>query len=166
MSLTNDFIIGYFTFFAALSIASALYITRQKNVFYSAVALAFLGISVAAMIALINTSSYAFYAAFHILLYVGATVVFLAISLVMFRGINVREVQIPWAPVIAFIVGMLIFIDLILSFSSITPPSVTSSFNLQTLANEILQNYWFPTIIIIIALLTTMIEAITLARRD
>ena len=166
MSLTSEFIIGFFTFFGALSIASALYITRQKNVFYAAVSLAFLGISVAAMIALINTSSYSFYAAFHILLYVGATVVFLTISLVMFRGLNVREISVPWAPVIAVVAGMLIFIDLISSFSGITPSASVSSFSLQTLANDILQNYWFPAIIIIIALLTTMIEAITLARRD
>jgi len=165
MSLTNDFVIGFFTFFGVISIVASLFITRQKNVFYAAVALVFLGISVAAMIALLNTS-YSFYSAFHILLYVGSTVVFLAISLVMFRGLDVKEVKVPWAPLVALVVGVLIFLDLAVSFSSITPSTVVSSFSLQTLANEILQNYWFPAIIIIIALLTTMIEAITLARRD
>jgi len=165
MSLTNDFVIGFFTFFGVISIVASLFITRQKNVFYAAVALVFLGISVAAMIALLNTS-YSFYSAFHILLYVGSTVVFLAISLVMFRGLDVKEVKVPWAPLVALVVGILIFLDLSVSFSSITPSTVVSSFSLQTLANDILQNYWFPAIIIIIALLTTMIEAITLARRD
>jgi len=165
MSLTNDFVIGFFTFFGVISIVASLFITRQKNVFYAAVALVFVGISVAAMIALLN-ASYSFYSAFHILLYVGSTVVFLAISLVMFRGLDVKEVKVPWAPLVALVVGVLIFLDLAVSFSSVTPSTVVSSFSLQTLANEILQNYWFPAIIIIIALLTTMIEAITLARRD
>jgi len=165
MSLTNDFAIGFFTFFGAISIASALFITRQKNVFYAAIGLVFLGISVAAMIALLNVS-YSFYSAFHILLYVGSTVVFLTISLVMFRGLNVKEIKVPWAPFVALIVGALIFFDLVISFSSTTPSLTATQFSLQTLANDILQNYWFPAIIIIIALLTTMIEAITLARRD
>jgi len=165
MSLTNDFVIGFFTFFGVISIISAIFITRQKNVFYAAIGLVFVGISVAAMIALLNTS-YSFYSAFHILLYVGSTVVFLAVSLVMFRGLNVKEIKVPWAPMVALVVGVLIFLDLVVSFSSITPSAVVSSFSLQTLANDILQNYWFPAIIIIIALLTTMIEAITLARRD
>jgi len=165
MSLTNDFVIGIFTFFGVISIVAALFITRQKNVFYAAIALVFVGISVAAMIALLNTS-YSFYSAFHVLLYVGSTVVFLAVSLVMFRGLNVREIKVPWAPLVALIVGALIFLDIVVSFSRITPSTVVSSFSIQTLANDILQNYWFPAIIIIIALLTTMIEAITLARRD
>ena len=165
MSLTNDFAIGFFTFFGVISIASALFITKQKNVFYAAIGLVFLGISVAAMIALLN-ASYSFYSAFHILLYVGSTVVFLTISLVMFRGLNVKEIKVPWAPLVALVVGAFIFLDLIASFSSITPSTTVTQFSLQTLANDILQNYWFPAIIIIIALLTTMIEAITLARRD
>ncbi|BFH72618.1 NADH-quinone oxidoreductase subunit J [Sulfurisphaera javensis] len=165
MSLTSDFEISFFIFFGVISITSALFITRQKNVFYAAIGLVFLGISVAAMIALINVS-YAFYSAFHILLYVGSTVVFLAISLVMFRGLNVKEVKIPWAPVVALVVGVFIFVDLLITFSGITPVSSLQAFSLQTLANDILQNYWFPAIILIIALLTTMIEAISLARRD
>lgn len=165
MSLMSDFELGFFTFFGVVSIVSALFITRQKNVFYAAIGLAFLGISVAAMIALINPS-YSFYSAFHILLYVGSTVVFLAISLVMFRGLNVKEIKVPWAPLVALVVGVLVFLDLVITFSSITPVTQVSSISLQTLANDILQNYWFPTVIIIIALLTTMIEAITLARRD
>jgi len=165
MSLTNDFVIGFFTFFGVISIISAIFITRQKNVFYAAIGLVFVGISVAAMIALLNTS-YSFYSAFHILLYVGSTVVFLAVSLVMFRGLDVKEIKVPWAPLVALVVGVLIFLDLVVSFSNVAPSAVVSSFSLQTLANDILQNYWFPAIIIIIALLTTMIEAITLARRD
>ncbi|GAA5418246.1 NADH-quinone oxidoreductase subunit J family protein [Sulfurisphaera tokodaii] len=165
MSLMSDFQVSFFVFFGIISIASALFITRQKNVFYAAIGLIFLGISVAAMIALINFA-YSFYSAFHILLYVGSTVVFLAISLVMFRGLNVKEVKISWAPIIALLVGVFVFIDIFATFSSITPVSTLEVFSLQTLANEILQNYWFPALILIIALLTTMIEAISLARRD
>lgn len=165
MSLMNDFEISFFAFFGIISIVSALFITKQRNVFYAAIGLVFLGISVAAMIALINVS-YAFYSAFHILLYVGSTVVFLAISLVMFRGLNVKETKISWAPFVALTVGVFVFIDFLTAFSSITPVLPSQTFSLQTLANEILQDYWFPALILIIALLTTMIEAISLARRD
>ena len=166
MYQTNDYQIGLFVLFSVFSIASALFITRQKNVFYASVGLAFLGISVAVLIALLSPSTYAFYSAFHLLLYVGSAVVFLAISLVMFRGLEVKEVQIPWAGVAALVVGALVFISLFITFSTLSSSSPQVTFSLVQFANTFLQKYWFPAVILVVALLTTLIEALSLARGE
>ncbi|BCU69337.1 NADH-quinone oxidoreductase subunit J [Stygiolobus caldivivus] len=167
MYQTNDFQLSLFIIFSVFSIASALFITRQRNVFYASVGLAFLGIATAVLIALLNPSAYAFYSAFHLFLYVGSAVVFLSISLVVFRGLEVREVQIPWAGLVALVVGALTFLGLFVTFTSLTGIKYTPvTFNLVQFANTFLQQYWFPTVILVIALLTTMIEALSLARGE
>ncbi|AWR97624.1 NADH-quinone oxidoreductase subunit J [Acidianus sulfidivorans JP7] len=163
MNLSLDLIL--FLFFSIISISSAIFIVTSKNVFYAAVTLAFLGISIAVLIALIAPNSYSIYSAFHLLLYVGATVVFLSVSLVMFRGLNVKQINVPWASFLAIIATGAIFVVVVLSLTTIKV-SLPSSLNLQELANTILSQYWFPAIVLVIGLLTTLIEAITLARRD
>ncbi|MEM4001595.1 MAG: NADH-quinone oxidoreductase subunit J, partial [Saccharolobus sp.] len=54
MYLQTSEIIQYilFAFFGIMAIAFSIYIVRAKNVFYGAVSLAFLGLSIAALIAL------------------------------------------------------------------------------------------------------------------
>ena len=152
--------------FSAFSIASALYIVRQKVVFYSAVALAFLGFSVAALIALLSPQAYGIYSVFHLLLYVGATVTFLAITLVLFRGIEAKPQATPGVVsgiVIAVLVGLAtVFLLSPYLSGSFTPPK---PLDLTALANELLEQYWFPIVVLIVGLLTTVIEAIALARR-
>ncbi|EHP68802.1 MAG: NADH-quinone oxidoreductase subunit J [Metallosphaera yellowstonensis] len=154
-----------FLVFSVTALASALFIVNSKNVFYAAVSLAFLGLSIAVLIADLNPAAYSLYSVFHIILYVGATVVFLSVSLVMFRGLEVREIRTPWAPVISLLAAVAFFSVLVLSTSSIAisaPPSP----DLQTLGERMISQYWFPAIVLIVGLLTTMIEAIALARRD
>jgi len=153
-----------FFIFSAFSVASALYIVTSKNIFYSAVNLAFLGISIAVIIALLSPS-FAIYSVIHLLLYVGATVVFLVLSLVMFRGILIRESRVRWAPIVSVILTILIFITVLSNLPSSSAIS-SLSVNLTTLSTELLYKYWFPIIVIIIALITTIIEAISIARRD
>ncbi len=165
MSLMNDFQIGIFIFFSIVTIAFSIFIVKSKNVFYSAISLAFLGISIAILIADISPVAYSLYSAFHLLLYVGATVVFMSISLVMFRGIRVKEINISWAPIIAILTSVVIFSVVLISISSL-PSRSPSPISLEQLGLDILQKYWFPAVILIIGLLTTMIEAISLARRD
>jgi NADH-quinone oxidoreductase subunit J len=83
----------------------------------------------------------------------------------MFRGLEVREIRTPWAPVISLLAAVAFFSVLVLSTSSIAisaPPSP----DLQTLGERMISQYWFPAIVLIVGLLTTMIEAIALARRD
>ncbi|MBW9141060.1 MAG: NADH-quinone oxidoreductase subunit J [Candidatus Aramenus sp.] len=165
MSLTSDFQLGIFAFFSVVAMASAIFIVRARNVFYSAIALAFLGVSVAILIADISPEAYSIYSAFHLLLYVGATVVFLSISLVMFKGIDVKEGRIPWSGLLSVIATAVIFIVILVTVGNL--PSISpKTVDLQSLAVEILQGYWFPAIILVIGLLTTVIEAISLARRE
>ncbi|BCS91590.1 hypothetical protein L3N51_01006 [Metallosphaera sp. J1] len=161
----SDLQIGIFFLFSIFALATALFIVNSKNVFYSAVSLAFLGISVAVLIADLDPEAYSLYSAFHLLLYVGATVVFLSISLVMFRGLEVKEVRTPWAPAMALLSAVAFFAVLVLSTSSITPVQV-QPLNLAVIGEKIVSQYWFPAVVLVIALLTTMIEALSLARRD
>ncbi|MQL55184.1 NADH-quinone oxidoreductase subunit J family protein [Acidianus ambivalens] len=153
-----------FLFFSIISISSAIFIVSSKNLFYAAISLAFLGVSIAVLIALISFQ-YSLYSVFHLLLYVGATVVFLSISLVMFKGLEVRQINIAWAPIVAGVSAVLIFIAVVLSLSGVQVSQV-GEINLQTLSSIILEKYWFPAVVLVVGLLTTLIEAITLARRD
>ncbi|AEE94075.1 NADH-ubiquinone/plastoquinone oxidoreductase chain 6 [Acidianus hospitalis W1] len=153
-----------FLFFSIISISSAIFIVSSKNLFYAAISLAFLGVSIAVLIALISFQ-YSLYSVFHLLLYVGATVVFLSISLVMFKGLEVRQINIAWAPIVAGVSAVLIFIAVVLSLSEVQLGQV-GEINLQTLSSIILEKYWFPAVVLVVGLLTTLIEAITLARRD
>lgn len=165
MSPSDELSLGLFLIFSVLSIASAIFIVTSRNVFYAAVTLAFLGISVAALIAIMAPDSYSLYSAFHLLLYVGAAVVFLAISLVMFRALEVKQVNIRWAPIMAILSSIAIFAVVVLSLTSINV-AIPQPLDLSHLGEIILTNYWFPAIILVIGLLTTLIEAIALARRD
>jgi NADH-quinone oxidoreductase subunit J len=153
-----------FLFFSIISISSSIFIVSSKNLFYAAISLAFLGVSIAVLIALISFQ-YSLYSVFHLLLYVGATVVFLSISLVMFKGLEVRQINIAWAPIVAGVSAVLIFIAVVLSLSGVQLGQV-GEINLQTLSSIILEKYWFPAVVLVIGLLATLIEAITLARRD
>ena len=63
----SDFQIGIFFLFSIFALATALFIVNSKNVFYSAVSLAFLGISVAVLIADLDPEAYSLYSAFHLL---------------------------------------------------------------------------------------------------
>ncbi|MDT7900379.1 MAG: NADH-quinone oxidoreductase subunit J [Acidianus sp.] len=153
-----------FLFFSIISISSSIFIVSSKNLFYAAISLAFLGVSIAVLIALISFQ-YSLYSVFHLLLYVGATVVFLSISLVMFKGLEVRQINIAWAPIVAGVSAVLIFIAVVLSLSGVQLGQVRE-INLQTLSSIILEKYWFPAVVLVVGLLTTLIEAITLARRD
>ncbi|MCY0874403.1 NADH-quinone oxidoreductase subunit J [Acidianus infernus] len=153
-----------FLFFSIISISSAIFIVSSKNLFYAAISLAFLGVSIAVLIALISFQ-YSLYSVFHLLLYVGATVVFLSISLVMFKGLEVRQINTAWAQVVAGVSAVLIFIAVVLSLSGVQVSQV-GEINLQTLSSIILEKYWFPAVVLVVGLLTTLIEAITLARRD
>jgi len=157
---------GVTALLAAFAIASAITIVKQKVVLYSAVALAFLGFSTAALIALLSPSAYGIYSVFHVLLYVGATVTFIALTIVLFRGIDVKPspsagvaLGVVIAVLVAVVTAILIYPSV--QASSTVPPALS----LTELANQLLEAYWFPIVVLIVGLITTVIEALALARR-
>jgi hypothetical protein len=83
----------------------------------------------------------------------------------MFKGLEVRQINIAWAPIVAGVSAVLIFIAVVLSLSGVQLGQV-GEINLQALSSIILEKYWFPAVVLVVGLLTTLIEAITLARRD
>lgn len=153
-----------FIIFGAMAVASAAIIVTQKDIYYSAVALAPLGFSIAGIIAILAPQAYGIYSAFHILLYVGAAVVFLGVSLVMFRGIFIKEKRVPWAIAIASLSFVIIVLSLVIPLSQITYSTV-GTVSIEKLGNLILVDYWFPIFILIVGLVTTLVEALALARR-
>lgn len=166
MFLTSEILqIVIFAIFSIVSIISAIFILNSRNIFYSAVALAFLGISIAVLIADLAPASYSIYSAFHILLYVGATVVFLSVSMVIFKDLYVRQEQVTPSGIAVAVSAVVLFLAVILGLSSSSSPQI-SPVSLQQLADDLLSGFWFPAVVLVIALLTTLIEAITLARRD
>ncbi len=166
MYLTSDLLqIVIFGIFSIVSLISAIFILNSKNIFYSAVALAFLGISIAVLIADLAPASYSIYSAFHILLYVGATVVFLSVSMVIFKDLYARQEKVTPAGIAVAVVAVVLFLAVVLGISS-SPSTQLAPVSLQELADDLLNGFWFPAVVLVIALLTTLIEAITLARRD
>ena len=65
----------------------------------------------------------------------------------------------------ALLSAVAFFAVLVLSTSSITPVQI-QPLNLAVVGEKIVSQYWFPAVVLVIALLTTMIEALSLARRD
>jgi hypothetical protein len=97
---------------------------------------------------------------------VGATVTFIALTIVLFRGIDVKPstsagvaLGVVIAVLVAVVTAILIYPSV--QASSTVPPALS----LTELANQLLDAYWFPIIVLIVGLITTVIEALALARR-
>ncbi|MUN28358.1 NADH-quinone oxidoreductase subunit J family protein [Sulfuracidifex metallicus] len=166
MFLTSELLqLIIFGIFSVVSLIAAVYIINSKNVFYAAVSLAFLGIAIAVLIADLAPASYSIYSAFHILLYVGATVVFLSISMVIFKDLYVKQERVTPSGIAVAVTAVALFLAVIFGLSSSSGTNVPPV-SLQELATDLLTSFWFPAIVLVVALLTTLIEAITLARRD
>jgi NADH-quinone oxidoreductase subunit J len=170
MSLTSEvghyLYLGVTVLLSAFAVASAITIVKQRVVLYSAVALAFLGFAVAGLAALLSPGAYGIYSVFHVLLYVGATVTFIALTIVLFRGIDVKP-----SPTAGTILGIAVaFLVAVVTVVAVYPVtqgtfSQPQALDLVELANQLLGTYWFPIVVLIVGLVTTVIEALALARR-
>ena len=83
----------------------------------------------------------------------------------MFKDLEIKLPKKYTAIVAGGIITILFLAVIYISLAQVSIVSVRP-INFQILANNLLEVYWFPIIILIIALLTTLIEAISLARRD
>ena len=152
------------TIAAIVALASAILVVRLKDLVYASVSLAVLGLSTAVIAALLG---YGIVAAFLVIVYVGAAVMFIIVSMSMLGG----EVHESWdhdrgsiaagfaaaALAIAFLGGGL--------YSLYRPPGGAS---LSEIAGFILDeaNGIAPAVFIVLAgLAATILEAIAVARR-
>lgn len=150
--------------FALASIAlivSSILVIKHKSIVYSAFFLSITGMSNAVLFALLG---YPFISLFHLAVYVGAAVTFILFTVVMFREVGKVEAS---AVGLSLIASILIALALIRIFvEGWSSPLKVVSVSYVDMAIVMLRTYWFPVLIATIALVTTLIEAITLARRE
>ena len=158
-ALPLDLIVFGITGAAALT--SAVMVVKHRSLVYAAVFLALLGVSNAAFFAMLG---YSFISLFHIAVYVGASVTFILFSITMFR--KVPSVEAP-AKALAVASGVLAVLALAYVFYTyLESPTSTVTVTYRELSRLFVERYRFPLIVASIALVTTMIEGITLARRE
>lgn len=154
-------LLGAFSSLAIALIVFAVLVVGQKSLIYSAMSLGLLGMANAGLFAFLG---YTLIAVFHLAVYIGAAVIFIMFSVTMFREVPDIEVS---SKILAAITVPLITIILIYIYS----PYLNETFKLQYFAYKeisslFLTRYWFPLVITGLALVTTLIEGITLARME
>lgn len=139
----------------------SIFVVFHPSLVYGAISLGFLGMVNAGLFILLG---FTFVGLFHLLVYVGAAVVFILFVVTMFRVVPTVEFR---AKSLAVIIASLLAFSLALVFWSYSGVPVNpQSFSLQDLSNMFVENYWFPLLVTALALVTTLIEGITLARRE
>lgn len=161
IALTFDAGIVLFLIFAAVAIISAILVVEHKSLIYSAVFLAILGMANAALFVLLG---FIFLALFFISVYIGAAVTFILFSVTMFNEAPKVETSVRIVAIISVVlVAVLLTLGFGLHLSSGNPLSYISYRDLASLLTE---KYGFALVIAALTLITTLIEAITIARRE
>ncbi|MCE4623878.1 MAG: NADH-quinone oxidoreductase subunit J [Caldisphaeraceae archaeon] len=143
------------------SIAAAYYVVKIKDLVYASVMLDVLASIIASMLALIG---YGIVAAFQVLIYVGAAVMFIIITISMIgaRGKETKE------PFLGFITGTFLSIAIIIIvmggglFKLYARPGYVSP---SQAAAGLLSHYFPVIVLIIIAQAATIVEAISISKR-
>lgn len=150
--------------FAALAISSvifAAFVVWQKSLVYSALSLGFFGMINAGLFAFLG---YTIIAVFHLSVYVGAAVIFILFSVTMFR--DIPDIEVP-VKIIAALTIALTFLILAYIFLPYFHETFSSQyFSYQEISSLFVVRYWFPLLVTGLALVTTLIEGITLARME
>lgn len=159
MSLSMDIDLLIFLASAVLALASSVLVISHRSIVYSAFFLSIVGIANALLFSLLG---FPIIALFHLIVYVGAAVTFILFSLVMMREIPTVERELK---VLAF--SVLILAILVLSRIFLVVEDQPSFYlRYRDLISILVERYWFALIVASLALVTTLIEAITLARRE
>lgn len=150
-----------FFILAAAAVISAILVVEHKSLTYSAVFLAILGMTNATLFVLLG---FTFIALFFISVYIGAAVTFILFSVTMFE--EAPKVETP-IRIVALISVILVAALLALGFGLNLGGGIPiSSPSYMDLASLLTQKYGFALIIASLTLITTLIEAITIARKE
>jgi len=142
-----------------MSVIAAALIVWHRSIVYSAFFLSLLGVGNAILFTMLG---FPIIALFHLAVYVGAAVTFILFSVVMLREAPVVEPPTKALALIAAAVLALMLIKVFSDFSAV--PSFMLNYRDRTML--LVTKYWCALIVAAIALVTTLIEAITLARRE
>ncbi|MEM3371792.1 MAG: NADH-quinone oxidoreductase subunit J [Candidatus Korarchaeum sp.] len=159
MNLPMDLNPLIFLISAMLALISSLLVVFHRSIVYSAFFLSMVGIANALLFSLLG---FPIIALFHLIVYVGAAVTFILFSLVMMREVPTVEPGLKVAALSSLVLAILVLSRIFLSVSA--QPSFYLEY--RELTSILVERYWFALIVASFALVTTLIEAITLARRE
>jgi len=146
---------------AAAALAAGVYVVSEKDLVYASVGLAILGSLTAGLVAL---SGYPLAAAFIVIVYVGAAVMFIIVSVTMLGGGGGEQKE----PFRGTAVGAAVAASLGVAAAAIGLHGLYSrpgELSLGSLAEALLSRYPVALIVLIAALAATLVEGVTVARR-
>ena len=150
-----------FLVLAAVSVLSAILVVEHKSLIYSALFLGILGMANAALFVLLGFS---FVALFFVAVYIGAAVTFILFSVTMFQEAPKVERSVRIIALVSVILtAILLALVFVFRFTDGIQPVYISYRDLASLLTE---KYSFALIIAALTLVTTLIEGITIARRE
>ncbi|HDI86695.1 MAG TPA: hypothetical protein ENF83_04745 [Candidatus Korarchaeota archaeon] len=161
MSLPIDLTSLAFLATSALAVASAILVVSHRSLVYAAFFLDILGTANAVLFALLG---YPIVAVFQLTVYVGSAVTFILFSVVMFREVPETPVPLKEFAAVTIALTMAALLVTFHSFSGALPQ--TQAVEMKELTRLVVDKYWFALLLSILSMATTLIEAITLARRE
>lgn len=150
-----------FLVLAVVSVISAILVVEHKSLIYSALFLGILGMANAALFVLLGFN---FIALFFVAVYIGAAVTFILFSATMFLEAPKVERSVRVIALVSVILtAFLLVLVFVFRFTDGIQPSYISYRDLASLLTE---KYGFALVIAALTLVTTLIEGITIARRE
>ncbi|MCE4617424.1 MAG: NADH-quinone oxidoreductase subunit J [Desulfurococcales archaeon] len=144
---------------SGLALFTAVYVVKGKDLLYSSVTLALTASLVALLVAFMG---YTLIAAVQLIVYVGAAVMFIIIS-VSLLGAKDTSARNEVAGIVA---GLTTFVALSLYAYKLYPAfTFVSNVNVDQLATVMLERYGLVIVLITVALAATIVEAISVAKR-
>lgn len=159
MNLLANLDLLLFGISASLAVLSSVLVVLHRSIVYSAFFLSILGTANALLFSLLG---FPIIALFHLIVYVGAAVTFILFSLVMMREVPTVEPGLRVAAFASLILAVLVLSRVFLSINA--QPSFYLEYG--ELTSALVERYWFALVVASFALVTTLIEAITIARRE
>ena len=138
---------------------AAVLTTRHRSLLYAAVSLALLGLANAILFAVLGQ---VLVALFHVIIYVGATVIFIIIAVAMFR----EAPELP-RPLIAASAGVVAVLGIILAALLVAAGALplTGAAPAADVVKVLLGEYWISLLAICLALVATLVGSVIVARR-
>jgi NADH-quinone oxidoreductase subunit J len=158
--LADPSIVAFFGL-AAIAVIAAVLVVEHKSLVYSAFFLGVLGMANAALFALLG---FTFVGLFHVAVYIGAAVTFILFSITMFEDVPSIERPIRLAAVISVLLAFFMIAGVFGFY--LGKPFNPTYLDYRELAFLLTQKYWFALVVAALTLVTTLIEAITLARTE
>jgi NADH-quinone oxidoreductase subunit J len=159
--LPFDYSIILFAALAVVSVVSAILVVEHKSLVYAALFLGILGMANATLFTLLGFN---FLALFFVSVYIGAAVTFIIFSVSMFE--EAPSVERPVRIVAMLSVGVAAVILVGVFATYFTGGIQTSYISYRELASLLTEKYGFALLIAALTLVTTLIEAITVARKE